>query len=88
MTLMSYLKECFEAGRDENRVNSVPSAHGQDQLKNTGVENNPVIKQSLPAPGNHCRNYYGNCVLLFFLLYCWESQKLSTYHPRTIEHNT
>lgn len=53
MTLMSYLKEYFEAGRDENRVNSEPSAHGQDQLKNNAVENNPVIKPSLPAPGNH-----------------------------------
>lgn len=52
MTVKSYLKECFEAGREENRISSVPSGHGHDQLKNDGIENSPVIKQSLPASGN------------------------------------
>lgn len=85
MTLKSYLEEYFEAGRDENRVKSMPSVHGQDQLKNTGVENKPVIKQSL-CVGKSLRKLASK-LFPCFLCSTAESQKLSTYHPRTIEHH-
>lgn len=81
MTLKSYLRECFEDDRDENQVNSMSSVHGQDQLKKMVLKaprqlNNRSLGQKIAEEIN-----IEIVLLFFFLLYCWEKQKLSTYHP-------